>query len=399
MHRAPGPLMVALFLSSVFASAASAETSPVPDDVVILRNGDRISGHLIEADNQLLRVSSRSLGELRIHWTDISEVQGRRRDWRVYDGSLSSPVVFENAVLRLAESGATLDAGDRGTQVPLHGAIRAAVQEHPAAGLTQLMNAKSPVPPPDTSFAVSLNAPQSIVLGSQSQIVFGGNLRVLHNEPDLCAPPSWFSALLASANHNKSYKPKMPAVVTDTFDGTVSLANGLSSKSTIAGYVIADEYGNSSLGIGLQQSYGAGIKGTIYSNSCHGTKTVQHYRLAFTGDASLRYIHQRLYAPGGSNDLAGLKLGGGFVFAPFKRGDGQNEWFVLDQSIWVVPMLNDNRAVQAGGSFVFSVPVTKSLSLGLTEEDDFLNNAPKAKRKNYLKSALSVTYTFPPTPK
>ena len=58
-------------------------------------------------------------------------------------------------------------------------------------------------------------------------------------------------------------------------------------------------------------------------------------------------------------------------------------------------MLNEGRAVQAGGSFGIFVPLNKSLSVGLTEEDEFFNNAPKAKRKNYLKNALTVTYTFP----
>jgi hypothetical protein len=62
-------------------------------------------------------------------------------------------------------------------------------------------------------------------------------------------------------------------------------------------------------------------------------------------------------------------------------------------------MLNDARAVQAGGSLGISFPLGKSLSLSVTGEDDFFNNAPKAKRKNYVKSAVTVTYTFPPPQK
>jgi hypothetical protein len=287
--------------------------------------------------------------------------------------------------------------------VPADASVKPDTQEHPAAGLTQLMGTKTSPAPPDTSLAVSLNAPESVVVGSQSQQVFGGAFRLLHNEPDLCAPPSWFTALLASANHNKTYKVATPAIVTDTFDETLSLTNQLGSQNKVAGYLVADLFGNSSLGIGLQQSYGLGITGTVFTNGCRGTTAIQpaHYRLAVNGDASIRYIHQRLYAPGISEDLAGLRLGENLAYTPlFKGKDGTlQERFTIDQSLWVVPMLNLGSAVQAGGSLSITFPVNQSLSIGLSEEDEFFNNAPKAKRKNYSKSALTVTYTFPPAPK
>jgi hypothetical protein len=265
------------------------------------------------------------------------------------------------------------------------------------------MSPKTSAPPPtNTSFAVSLNAPESVVVGSQSQYVFGGSFRVIHNEPDLCAAPSWFSSLLTAVNHNKSFKVGGPAVVTDTYDGTLSVTNKLGSETQFAGYAVGDLFGNSSLGVGLQQSYGFGITYPLYSNGCKRSTAIQpdRHRLTVNGDASIRYIHQRLYAPEGSENLAGLRLAEDLLYVLYSRdkSGGHKELFSITQSLWVTPMLNDGRAVQAGGSFGFFVPLSKSLSVGVTEEDEFFNNAPKAKRKNYIKSALNVTYSFPPTP-
>jgi hypothetical protein len=135
---------------------------------------------------------------------------------------------------------------------------------------------------------------------------------------------------------------------------------------------------------------------------CKGSTAVQpgRHRLTVNGDASIRYIHQRLYALGGLENLAGLRLAEDLLYVLYSRdkSGGRKELFSISQSVWVTPILNDGRAVQAGGSFGLFVPLSKSLSVGVMEEDEFFNNAPKAKRKNYIKSALSVTYTFPSAP-
>jgi hypothetical protein len=372
----------------------------------VFKNGDILSGKLLRVDSYVVQMQSAALGEIKIQWPDISEVKTQNGSWKwagQREGG-STIVSFRNAVMRNSDSAVVMSADSGTVRIPEGDALVFVKQEHPAASMPQLMNPKPSQPSrPDTSVAVSLNAPESVVIGTQSQYVFGGSFRVLHNEPDLCAMPSWFSSLLATANHNKSFDAGSAAVVTDTYNGTLSLTNKLGSESQFAGYVVGDYFGNSSLGIGLQQSYGAGINRVLYSNGCHGTKAVQPKRhlLTVNGDASIRYIHQRLYSPGGSENLAGLRLAEGLLYVMYGKGKSgdSKELFSISQSLWVTPMLNDGRAVQAGASLGISVPLNKSLSVGITEEDDFFNNAPKAKRKNYLQSALTVTYTFPPSPK
>jgi hypothetical protein len=371
-------------------------------DAIVFKNGDHLSGTLVRVDNDSVELRSAALGDLKIRWADIAEVDSREHGWKWEGVSADhrAGVRLQNVVMRSVDSAVVMQGETESVAIPKGSALIVEKQEHPTAGLTQLMTAKpSPSVPPDTSFAVSLNAPESVVVGTQSQYVFGGNFRVLHNEPNLCSTPSWFSSLLGAANHNKSAKVGNPAVVTDTYDGTYKLSNRLGSETQFAGYGVADLFGNSSLGIGLQQSYGLGIMHSLYSNGCKGSTAVQPkgHQLSVNGDASIRYIRQRLYAPGGTNDLAGLRLAEELFYVMYgkDRSGKTKELFTITQSLYAMPVLNEGRAVQAGGAFGISVPLNKSLSIGLSEEDEFFNNAPKAKRKNYLKNALTVTYSFP----
>lgn len=395
-----------MLFSCTVLSKAQAESASDVSDAVVLKNGDHISGTVVRVDTDVVQLQSAALGELTIRWVDIAELESRNHTWKWREQGqrdLTPAATFRNIVMRHVGSDVVIESDSQTVTIPKGASLLVEKQEHPTAGLTQLMSPKtSPAPPADTSFAISLNAPESIVVGSQSQYVFGGSFRVLHNELDLCAAPSWFSSLLTAANHNKSFKVGSPAVVTDTYDGTLSVTNKLGSATHFAGYGVADLFGNSSLGVGLQQSYGLGITHPLYSNGCRGSTAVQpdRHRLTVNGDASVRYIHQRLYAPGGSENLAGLRLSEDLLYILYSRAKSgeRRELFSITESLWVTPMLNEAKAVQAGGSFGVYFPLSKALSVGVTEEDEYFNNAPKAKRKNYIKSALSVTYTFPPAP-
>src|SRR6266849_3667670 len=193
-----------LLFSCLVVSGTHAGAVLDASDTIVFKNGDRLSGTLVRVDNDSLQLHSAALGELKVHWTDIREVESRDHDWNWEGHSEGSPargVRLRNAVMRSVDSSVVVQTDTDTVALPKGAALIVVKQEHPAAGLTQLMSPKSPpLLPPDTSFAVSLNAPESVVIGTQSQYVFGGNVRVLHDEPDQCTAPSWFSSLLGAAN-------------------------------------------------------------------------------------------------------------------------------------------------------------------------------------------------------
>jgi len=133
-------------------------------DAIVFKNGDHLSGTLERVDNDSVQLHSAALGELTIRWTDIAEVESRDHDWK-WEGraeGIDAPGVrFRNAVMRTVDSAVVMQAETQTVAIPKGAALMVEKQEHPTAGLTQLMSPKaSPSLPPDTSFALSLNAPR-----------------------------------------------------------------------------------------------------------------------------------------------------------------------------------------------------------------------------------------------
>lgn len=341
----------------MFCTAFSyAEQSVVPNgagttsDVIIFRNGDRLSGSITAQDASSVTLQPESLvSPLTISREQIAQIQSTK-----------------NA---------------------------SAQRERMATGPASA----TPTPvPPSSSFSFALNSPVTVVDATQSQQTFGGVARLLVNLPDLCAQPHLYTALVAEANHDRKYKAHSgtPANVTDTFDGTFSITNKFWGKTQA--YVLADFFGNSSLGIGLQQSYGGGVRRNLFSTFCPAVAG-RNYRLSIDASLGARYLHQRLYAPGGKVDLGGIRPALDFLYTRLGRAsDGTTkDLYELRWSLWAMPMVNNDNAIQAGGAFQFSLPIGPLFSLQIREEDDFINNAPKLKRKNYLKNPAAIAFTFP----
>jgi hypothetical protein len=342
-------ILVSLLLACPLSSQVLGQSPNLTDsDVIVLKNQDRISGQILSESAASIKLRSDVLGILMIPRDKTSEVRRHSKEINAPTG----PVV---AV------------------------------------------ASSPVPHPNNSVQVSLNAPETIVDGTQSQETLGGTVRLLMNQPDLCSPSSWQTALLISANHSRTWKVHSAAIVTDTFDGTLSVNDKAFGRTDW--YLVSDFFGNSSIGVGLQQSYGGGLSTIFYSTTCPN-KGNRNYVLDLTGDIGVRYVHQRLYAPSGLLNLAGIRPATNIVYTRLSRAsDGTTkDLFSLKLSLWAMPTVNRIKAVQAGGSFQFSIPMTDTLSLSLGEDDVYINNAPKLRRKNYLKNSATLTYTFPSKP-
>jgi hypothetical protein len=239
-------------------------------------------------------------------------------------------------------------------------------------------------------------SPLSYVYGTQSQVNLGGDILVTKNQTkQVCDPPSWLTISHLSGSHIRNWKTKSTAITTYTYDGTFLEENAFSKNGPAAYYGIADLASNNSLGIGLQQSYGLGLSTIVYSTACEKAPPAGHIiYLSVYGD--VRYMHERLFAPSQPLDLAGIRIAEDRNYVAL--GKDKKAKFSISETFWVIPTINDIHALQAFGALRLKVLVTKSLSLGLSEEDDFLNNAPAGKRKNYSKSSANLSYTFP-TPK
>jgi len=384
-------LALVFFLFLATGVIVAQETNAGPD-VIVLTNGDNISGHLLKAGPESVVLENDILGIVTIPASNVSAVK------RGNQPSLLQTTVGAKAVPEPALRAANYTLEN--SQAPIASSVTASRsdgqqgQETSRTGKAPTSTAK----PSDSSIQVSLNAPESVMNGTQNQNSFGGTFRLIVRPPDLCNAPSWSTALALSGNHSRTWihAAPIPPIIIDTFDGTLSVSNRISKGNPTAFYLIGDMLGNSALGLALQQSYGGGLSRPLYSSGC-GPHPQQNYVLIVSGDAGMRYVHDRFNAPSQPVDLASGRLGTKLSYIPLHTNpDGTKKpKFALQMLLWTMPAVNDLRETQAGGTADLNIPLNKTLTLTLSEEDDYFSHAPKFHRKNFSVSMVTLSYSFP----
>lgn len=377
-------LVILAAVASFVQSAAAQGNSPTGDAVVFTDN-ERLVGRILNVDDAFIEFDSSALGKLSIPRDRVSKLER--------SGS-NLPLLKESPESRLpaVRGKALFLAPDEQQSALANAAAKSLVERNVSQG-------GSATTAPTTQFAhktsvtVGISTTDSYVYGTQSQVNLGGDVLLTNNQTaHVCDPPSWAGSLHLSGSHVRSWKAKSTANTTNVYDGTLLEENAFSKKGPAAYYGIADLASNNSLGIGLQQSYGAGLSTIVYTTECK-TSAPPGYRLYVSVYGDVRYMHERLYAPAKPLNLAGIRMGEDINYIVL--GKDKKPKFSISETLWVIPTVNDIHAIQGFGALRFKVPITSSLSIGLTEEDDFLNNAPAGKRKNYSKSSVNLSYTFP----
>jgi hypothetical protein len=400
-------LVIVLVTTTLPSNARSGVSAQPNDDVLVLTNGNQLTGRLTRIDESSVEIFHSSMGQVKVPWSGVDHAEATESEWTIVlsGNTAGAHSRLTRGTFRFVTGLLDVRIDNEAVRLPAGAAIllqkaetrQLSKQEHDAGPPTP-PTAKASSQPALSKFEIGVNAPQTVVDGTQSQETFGGNVAAFYRPQPLCGPASWYTAMFLSAAHNRNWKVHSAANVTDTYDADLSLKNEISKGSRTSWVLVADLFGNSSLGVGLQQSYGGGLSRVLYTNTCNGTS--QHGIVSIAGSATIRYLHERLYAPGTSAEFAGLNFQSSMSFTPLfkdKKGN-QVERISGDITLWTMPTLNDIRGIQTGGQVTISSPLTSSLSIALKEEDDFINNAPKAKRKNYLKSGVTLTYTFPAPP-
>lgn len=384
--------LISAFLLFVPTTVIVAQELNAGPDVIVLTNGDSISGHLLKAGAESVVLENDILGIVTIPSASVSSVRHGSQPSVLQTGVEGKTIpepALRTADHKLENSQAANASSVTGSRF----------DGQPAHETSQTGNAPaSPGKASGSSIQVSLHAPESVMNGTISQNIFGGEFRLIVRPEDLCGAPSWSTSLLLSGNHNRFWihGAPVPALTIDQFDGTLSVSNRISKGNPTAFYLMGDMAGNSELGLALQQSYGGGLSRTLYSSGC-GPQRQQNYVLVVTGDAGMRYVHDRLNAPAQPVDLASAKVGMKLSYIPFRTNkDGSKApKFAFRLGFWAMPAVNDLRQTQAGGTTALSLFLSKALTLTFNAEDDYFSGAPKFFRKNFSLTGVTLGYSFP----
>jgi hypothetical protein len=322
-------------LCTSFGISANA-ASDFPDKVV-LKNGDRITGHVVDTSEESVILNTEYAGTITITRASISELIPGKKE------------TIQSAV-------------------PISAVVLSAPKPVPASPSFHCMNGLTPIP---ESWSFSLRGtPDKVVLGTQSQEQFGADLDL-----DFCEGSKLDKThLTAKGSHSRTYKEKSTAIETDTASAELEQRHSFKSPTGPALYGVGYQFTNNSLGMAMEKSIGVGLLSPQF-----------RYKLLYYDFAiDARYVNEHLDHSSPALNLAGLRIKQQ-MHTPGAKTFGWNE------QAWIMPMFNDIHALQAYGSVGPSLAIKKWLTIGLSEEDDYLGNAPYPNRKNYFASTLTMT--------
>jgi hypothetical protein len=388
-------LLLAWFLMFMAPSRGMAAVDAGTSDTVVFRNGDRLSGHLKMATSTSVNFSGLVTGDVSLNWKDIKEL--------VLTSSTVSIVNSQNP------GGIAVIAPDIVvTDTDL--CVRAKTQSVQTFPISELVSATASAPlnaqqtpsqpsqgkPYFKAIGGALKlSPNSLIRATQKQTQLAGvfDLGLVTNSEEAIKHQATNIAL--EANYSDSRKPGGSAVINELYSGTVQQNFYLTdvkhscehcmdvAKDGPYVYGITNFYHNLSLGMRLEQAYGAGIGW----DGDHGNSS---YSLL----ADLRYVGEDLYAPGTSQSLAVVGLGEQYSYT-FQWREG----VTLSQRVLLLPALNNSHALQVRGTAGIDVPISSSFAFDVDLLDDYLRNAPPKNLQNFAKITFSLKYAIGAPPK
>jgi hypothetical protein len=369
-------VLIAGILRPVYCSAQVAKVPGVSSqtDQVMFLNGDRLSGLLVEVSAESIRFKTVALGEVTIKWDSVREITSSNR-WIVLNPQKSFEESayrqFHQAVLRNVNGSIALKL-DGAPDVPVEKQFDAQFGDQKPAP-QQFSECLGPYPDDpftlqETAWFLGINAPETMVNGTQSQQQLGGSASL-----DVCEKTRVnHSVVSVTGQHTRTWKIHQPSITTDTFDGSFAQQHMFRSPDGGGIYGIADMFFNTSLGMALQKSFGIGVFSPQFTKG----------RFSYSTKIDVRYFNERRYNVTPTLNLAGIRID--------QQARYKVNRFSINGEAWINPMVNDAQALQGFARLAPAIAWTPWLCVSLSEEEDYLGNSPPGKRKNYLSSSLTL---------
>jgi hypothetical protein len=355
-------LLGAILTAPQIVHAANGPAPATASDQVLFLNGDRLTGTMIEVTSDSVRFKTAAMGEVTIKWDTVNKITSSNRWVTIYSQKTpdrNSYSKFSSAELR-KQKDAPVMILDSGPPVFLLATSSAEFGDNPPTPheLTTCLGPypETPFTSQTTAWILDLNGSPSMINGTQSQQQLGGAMTV-----DVCENTKRnHSVFDVTGSHVRSWSAGKPSIVTDTFEASFTQQYFLRGPDGPLVFGIADTFFNTSLGMALQKSFGAGYNSRKFKSG----------PFKYSWGADVRYFNERLYATSSTLNLAGVRLQGD---ANYKNKNGR---FSIDAKAWINPMFNDEHALQGFASLSPSFKLKPWVCIGLKEEDDYLGNAP-----------------------
>ncbi|HKD08385.1 MAG TPA: DUF481 domain-containing protein [Bryobacteraceae bacterium] len=359
-----------LCLTIAFTAAAQTPPSP-PPDTLVLKDGEKLIGHLVRSTDTSVRFASDVLGDVTVDWSKVQELQ-----------SSSQYAVIPKSV--------TLGRKPDVSGVP-KGTVSVADDKVTVGGAAPqtmaLTNVAHVISEPAFEKAItgqpgffhawhgSITAGAAIVQATQDSQSYTGSIALVRAVP----AEDWLArrnrtTLDFSETYGLVSQPGTPSVKTSLLHGDLERDEYLTRSVYVFAAGAWDH--NYSQGLILQQTYGGGFGWSVL----HQPKRSLDLKVAGT------YVRQEFYTM--TRDL-------GSILFDEKYSQIFAHGITFTQEALVLPSLTDTKALSAMGSAGLAVPAYKRLSLNFNVVDNWLNDPAVGFKKNSLAFTTGLTYVLP----
>jgi len=351
------------------AAPSRPASSPLAADVVAFKNGDKVTGKLLTADDKSVSFRGNVTGDLTLAWADIDHL------------TIASKISLHMTTKAKAlAAGTTIVAAvnDRleidGTGTPV------IINRTDLEAATTPTDKKGPAAF-SSGWGGSLQSQNNLIHATQKQTQLGATLHATHLTDSQARFAHQMSTFTLQANYSDSAKPSASPVITSLYTGELQHNVYLTDKGSTYLYGLAGGYHNSTLGLDVEQEYGGGI-------GWKGRHKTQIYGLL--GD--LRYVHEDLTAgtPAFGSPALGASENYEYRFPWPKKGPPAT----FSERILVTLPFDETHALLTRGFTQVNLPVSSRVSMGVQFTDDYLRNAPKTSKQNYANTQFTFKYAF-----
>jgi hypothetical protein len=362
-----------VFGAAGLSAQQTGQAKPDPD-VLLLMDGERLTGHFVKSAGSSLTFKSDALGDITVDWSKVKDLQS----------SAKVAVIPKNAKLRKGADGSSIPQGTlsmQDQQLHLTGVPTAPPQSIPVGDASLIVdqpsfqNALSHQPGFFEAWKGTITVGAAVVNATQDSETFTGAVNLVRAIPtENWLEPSNRTSLNLNAAYGEVMQPETPSIKTAIFHGDAERDEYFSPRLYAFGQGAFDH--NFSQGLDLQQTYSGGIGFTI----------IQRANETLDIKASVSYVREQ-FSGAPNEDLIGS------IFAEaFNR---KFKHFTLDQHLTLVPTWNDTNASSGAFNALLTMPIYKRLNGSAGFIDSYINNPAPGFRKNSVQLTLGVTYALP----
>jgi hypothetical protein len=380
-------------LSGLGQSAAKKTAEPVtkkePEikEELTLKNGDRLTGQLMNSTGTEIKFKSDLAGEVTVKWENVKELKSSREFAVV-------PKDVKDARDSLLVPQGTIKIGEKGILVsplaeikPERGAAPAGELAKPGAAKTVATAAKE-IPTPQVADVVDdatyqkeihkkigfksgwdghITTGTSMIYSTQNSYLFQVDTALKRSVPTV----SWLDPKLRTTinftlSAGKTTQPGTETTITNIYHVDAERDEYFSKKGYYLQALSFDH--NFSQGLVLQQNYGFGIGSTLFKKEDS----------EFDVTADLHYESQQFNATANVEQLS-LHLIGSTLTEKYTRKWGRVHF---DEKLLADIAWNNASAFSASGTSSVRMNVYKKLAFSVSTIDNFLNNPQVGYKKN-----------------